>query len=49
MRAHQKHAQVHAASLQEWRHAIGNQYADSFAKLAARDAAIDPEAARKIL
>ena len=49
VRAHQTHIQMFAASVEEWGHAIGNQYADYVAKLAAQEAAVGPEVARSIL
>ena len=49
VRAHQSQAILFAATMQDWCHAIENQYADHFAKLAARRAAVSDEEARAYL
>ena len=46
VRAHQTDHQLYACSLDEWRHALGNQLADTFAKDAARLAAAGEDTAR---
>ena len=46
VKAHLSDLQLYACSLEEWRHAFGNQLADAFAKEAATAAEVEPGIAR---
>jgi hypothetical protein len=49
LRAHRAEAELHGEAWEGWWHAVGSQYADSFACLAAHQAALPPDDIATIL